>query len=44
MKQIKQKMIPVIIAVALIIIIVIIGLFSGIMEKYSYSSERMDLN
>ncbi|MBD5545364.1 MAG: SH3 domain-containing protein [Lachnospiraceae bacterium] len=44
MKQIKQKMIPIIIAVVLIILIVIIGLFSGIMEKYSYSDERMDLN
>lgn len=44
MKQIKQKFIPIIIAVILIILIVIIGLFSGIMEKYSYSSERMDLN
>lgn len=44
MKQIKQKMIPVIIAVVLIVLIVIIGLFSGIMEKYSYSNERMDLN
>ncbi len=44
MKQIKQKMIPVIIAVVLIVLIVVIGLFSGIMEKYSYSNERMDLN
>ncbi len=44
MKQIKQKMIPIAIAVILIVLVVIIGLFSGIMEKYSYSKERMDLN
>lgn len=44
MKQIKQKMLPVMIAVILIVLILLIGLFSGIMEKYSYSNERMDLN
>lgn len=44
MKRIKQKMISITVALVLIILIIIIGLFSGIMEKYSYSSERMDLN
>ena len=44
MKQIKQKILPVMIAVILIVLILLVGLFSGIMEKYSYSNERMDLN
>lgn len=44
MKKIKQKALPVVIAVVFILIVIIIGLGSGIMEKYSYSSERMDLS
>ena len=39
----QSKAIPVLIAIALIIIIGGIGLGTGILRKYSYSNETMDL-
>ena len=39
-----KKLIPVLIAIVLIIIIGGLSLFRGIMEKYSYSGEKADLN
>lgn len=39
----KKKIVPVLIAVVLIILTVGIGLGTGIMEKYSYSNERVDI-
>lgn len=40
----KKKYIPVFVAVALIIIVALIGISTGLLEKYSYSQERADLN
>lgn len=39
----KKKLIPVAVAVGLIVIIVLIGLATGLLEKFSYSKERADL-
>ena len=39
-----KKIIPVLIAIVLIIIIVGVSFGRGIMEKYSYSQEKADLN
>ena len=39
-----KKIIPVLIAVVLIIIIVGVSFGKGIVEKYSYSKDRADLN
>lgn len=39
----KKKIVPVVIAILLIILTIAIGFGTGIMEKYSYSSERADL-
>ncbi len=40
----KKKLIPVAVAVGLIAVIVLIGVASKLLEKYSYSKERADLN
>lgn len=40
----KKKYIPVLVAVALIVVVALIGLSTGLLEKYSYSQERADLN
>lgn len=40
----KKKMIPVIVAIGLIIIILAIGVGGGLLDKYSYSKEKADLN
>lgn len=40
----KKKLIPVAVAVGLIAVIVLIGVTSKLLEKYSYSKERADLN
>lgn len=40
----KKKYIPVVVAVALIIVVALIGVSTGLLEKYSYSQERADLN
>ena len=39
----QNKMIPMLVAIALIIIIGGIGLGSGVLKKYTYSNEKMDL-
>ena len=39
----QNKMIPVLVAIALIVIIGGIGLGSGVLKKYAYSDEKMDL-
>lgn len=39
----KKKLIPVAVAVGLIVMIVLIGLVTGLLEKFSYSKERADL-
>lgn len=39
----KKKIVPVLIAVVLIVLTIMIGFGTGIMEKYSYSDERADL-
>ncbi|MBR1691541.1 MAG: SH3 domain-containing protein [Lachnospiraceae bacterium] len=39
----KKRIVPVLIAVALIVITVAVGFGSGLIEKYSYSNERADL-
>lgn len=41
--QMKKKWIPVAVAVGLIVIFIVIGLLTGILEKYSYSREKADL-
>lgn len=40
----KKKLIPVAVAVGLIVVIVLIGVATKLLEKYSYSKERADLN
>ena len=40
----KKKIIPVLVAIILIIIIGAVGIGSILIEKYSYSDERADLN
>ena len=40
----KKKMIPVVVAIGLIIIILAIGVGGGLLDKYSYSKEKADLN
>lgn len=40
----KKKYIPVLVAIALIIVIALIGISTGLLEKYSYSQDRADLN
>lgn len=40
----KKKLIPVAVAVGLIAVIVLIGVTTKLLEKYSYSKERADLN
>ena len=40
----KKKIIPVIVALALILIIALIGFGGMILDKYSYSKELADLN
>lgn len=40
----KKNHVPVLVAVALIVVVVLIGVSTGLLEKYSYSSERADLN
>ena len=40
----KKKLIPVAVAVCLIAVIVLIGVTTKLLEKYSYSKERADLN
>ena len=40
----KKRLIPVAVAVVLIVIVLGIGLLSSVLEKYSYSKERADLN
>lgn len=39
----KKKMIPALIAVGLILIVIIIGLLTGLLKRFSYSNERADL-
>lgn len=39
----KKKFIPVLVAVALIVVVALIGVSTGLLEKYSYSQERADL-
>lgn len=40
----KKKLIPVVVAAALIVLILLFSLLSGLLEKFSYSKERADLN
>lgn len=40
----KKNHVPVLVAVALIVVVVLIGVSTGLLEKYSYSNERADLN
>lgn len=40
----KKKIIPVVVAIGLIIIILAIGVGGGLLDKYSYSKEKADLN
>lgn len=40
----KKKLIPVLVAVVLILIVLLIGLGSILVDKYSYSKEKADLN
>lgn len=40
----KKKLIPVAVAAGLIVVIVLIGVTTQLLEKYSYSKERADLN
>ncbi len=40
----KKKIIPVVVAIGLIIIILAIGIGGGLLDKYSYSKEKADLN
>ncbi len=40
----KKKLIPVVVAIGLIIIILAIGVGGGLLDKYSYSKEKADLN
>lgn len=40
----KKKIIPIAVAVGLMIVVVLIGLATGVLEKYSYSHEKADLN
>ncbi|MGN0133030.1 MAG: glycosyl hydrolase family 18 protein [Lachnospiraceae bacterium] len=39
----KKKLIPVAVAVGLIVVVVLIGLLTNVLEKYSYSREKADL-
>ena len=40
----KKNHVPVLVAVALIVVVVLIGVSTGLLERYSYSKERADLN
>lgn len=40
----KKKLIPVVVAIGLIIIILAIGVGGGLLDKYSYSKEKADLD
>ena len=40
----KKNHVPVLVAVALIVVVVLIGVSTGLLERYSYSNERADLN
>ena len=40
----KKKIIPIAVAVGLMIVVVLIGLATGVWEKYSYSHEKADPN
>ena len=42
-RRIIQKLLPVVVAIVLIIIIIIFSLSTGLIQKYSYSSEQADL-
>lgn len=40
----QTQLIPILVAVALIVVVALIGISTGLLEKYSYSQDKADLN